>query len=1108
MAGCAVLTACSPELSPARPVGAPATVAITGSTPVELQLDAPGDEPLLITLTARDVDIRASIVRAGMAAATADAPNRRMGVETLLVEPPHEGSILLRIERNDHRGAQGSVALRAVALPARTPGDRRRLEAARLEARACLAWPDPAQGEGSAEAFTAAASLHRDNADALAAGLAVLHAAGARYARLNDWQGAAELADSAAGELQDADADAHAAFAMRVAGAALSQRANAVGQGWWARHRALRRGRELLGSAAARFESLGMPYEAGYAINYRGVSYLDAGERDQARSDFDRALGLFQAADDAPGQALSYQSLALLSHEDGRLADAVREFDDALALIPRGDDPESYAHTLHNSALPLRVLGRFDEAIARHYQAGRLLRELGDTEGEARALHGLGTAWLYSGEPDRAAESLRAAIRLRGTGAARREQAASLLLLGRIERDAGRPASAVPLDRQALALAQAPHDQAQARLALARDGFALGDPAAARRELDELQRLDLPRTHRYLGQGLTLLGAVEAQAGRQEAADDAFARAIAIHDGNGSDLELADVLQQRSQARLGAGEPAAALADADRALALIEAIGRLEAQAESRASFRARYRSLVELRLAALVQESEAAGRRGDALAAQRLSWDALATSDRSRARMLSESGWDDAESAAVPEELLAQRRDAYELLAGKRYQKDRLLNAPQPDAGSVERLTREIAWLRTQAALADERIAKTRVAAGRQTPATGEALRRAMPPGTLVAEFFLGATHGWLFEARASGIAVHRLPDPAEIDRLARQLHLTWRAAPQSQDDRLADASALAAMLFGPLGDEAPAGGFFVIPDAALHLLPMAVLARQAWPKLHAGSAFVVPSLSAAAAAGGNPAAPGDRLLAVVADPVYSPTDARLAAVAPQAAPAAAAPQGGGREFDSLRRLPSSAVEARDLIALAGDAGGTLALIGADASRRRLLESSLGRYRILHFATHALADSADPALATLVLSRWSARGEPLDGALRRYDIAQLRLNADLVVLSACDTAIGREVAGEGLLGLSQAFLQGGARTVVASLWQVPDRSTARLMREFYVELLDRGRSPAVALELAQRTVRAQPRWSDPYYWAGFQLVTIVPFALDHTVVATHREST
>jgi CHAT domain-containing protein len=123
-------------------------------------------------------------------------------------------------------------------------------------------------------------------------------------------------------------------------------------------------------------------------------------------------------------------------------------------------------------------------------------------------------------------------------------------------------------------------------------------------------------------------------------------------------------------------------------------------------------------------------------------------------------------------------------------------------------------------------------------------------------------------------------------------------------------------------------------------------------------------------------------------------------------------------------------------------------------------------------------------------LSRFGADGRPLDGALRQYDITHLRLNADLVVLSGCDTALGREIAGEGPIGLAQAFLRSGARAVVATLWQVPDTSTAVFMREFYRGMLRDGRAPAHALALAQDHLKRQARWSDPYYWAGFQLVS------------------
>jgi CHAT domain-containing protein len=229
-----------------------------------------------------------------------------------------------------------------------------------------------------------------------------------------------------------------------------------------------------------------------------------------------------------------------------------------------------------------------------------------------------------------------------------------------------------------------------------------------------------------------------------------------------------------------------------------------------------------------------------------------------------------------------------------------------------------------------------------------------------------------------------------------------------------------------------------------------------------------------------------------VIADPIYAANDSRIrVAAAPVLAMSTAPLTRGARDLNALQRLPATAVEARDLISLVNDPAETLALIGADASRERLASASLEQYRIVHFATHALADSQDPALATLALSQWDATGKPLDGALRQYDITQLHLDSELVVLSACETAVGREIAGEGPIGLSEAFLRGGAQSVLATLWQAPDTATAALMREFYRQMLTKKQSAAVALQLAQNDIRKQPRWSDPYYWAGFQLISV-----------------
>jgi CHAT domain-containing protein len=122
------------------------------------------------------------------------------------------------------------------------------------------------------------------------------------------------------------------------------------------------------------------------------------------------------------------------------------------------------------------------------------------------------------------------------------------------------------------------------------------------------------------------------------------------------------------------------------------------------------------------------------------------------------------------------------------------------------------------------------------------------------------------------------------------------------------------------------------------------------------------------------------------------------------------------------------------------------------------------------------------------VLSLVDEAGRPREGLLRAHEIHRLRLGADLVVLSACETALGREVRGEGLYGLARGFLYAGASRVVASLWSVRDEATAQLMSRFYAAMIREGLTPSAALRRAQASLQAEPRWASPYYWAGFVL--------------------
>jgi CHAT domain-containing protein len=195
-----------------------------------------------------------------------------------------------------------------------------------------------------------------------------------------------------------------------------------------------------------------------------------------------------------------------------------------------------------------------------------------------------------------------------------------------------------------------------------------------------------------------------------------------------------------------------------------------------------------------------------------------------------------------------------------------------------------------------------------------------------------------------------------------------------------------------------------------------------------------------------------------------------------------------GPHRGESFARLLGSRREAMSILELAPADRRRLAIDFA-ASRGTATGGELGRYRIVHFATHGVLDDVFPELSGIVLSLVDERGAEQDGFLRLHEIADLELAPELVVLSACQTALGKEVAGEGLLGFNRAFMYAGAPRVVSTLWRVDDRATAELMRRFYVAMFAAPRlSPAAALRAAQLSLAGEPRWRSPYYWSGFVL--------------------
>ena len=235
-------------------------------------------------------------------------------------------------------------------------------------------------------------------------------------------------------------------------------------------------------------------------------------------------------------------------------------------------------------------------------------------------------------------------------------------------------------------------------------------------------------------------------------------------------------------------------------------------------------------------------------------------------------------------------------------------------------------------------------------------------------------------------------------------------------------------------------------------------------------------------------------KTVAVIADPIFAANDSRLAGAPTQPIPEtlnnsaltrATRNLGLGDSAKVFDRLPNTRIEAEKILALVPNAQ-RLQALDFDASFAKATDPNLAQYQIVHLATHGLVDPVNPELSGIVLSLFDQQGKSQDGFLRLHDIFNLNLPAELVVLSACETGLGKEVKGEGLVGLTRGFMYAGARRVVVSLWSVNDAATSELMAKFYQKMLQEGQNPVKALREAQLEMWNSGQWRSPYYWAAF----------------------
>ena len=564
----------------------------------------------------------------------------------------------------------------------------------------------------------------------------------------------------------------------------------------------------------------------------------------------------------------------------------------------------------------------------------------------------------------------------------------------------------------------------------------------------------------------------------------AFARALLASRAVGDRVNEALTLSARARVLRNQGDLDRAESDAKAAIATLESLRARLGNPELRAAFLGSRGDVYELRVDILMRLAATRPGQGFDRAAFEASEDARA---RSLLDTLRESG---AEIRSGVDPALAVRQRGLERrLALKEDRLQSLLGRAKVDPAESRALEIESEQIRAELDALDTEIRRTNpryadlIHPG--AASTGE-IQALLDSGTLLLEYSLGRERGYLWAVDAAGMRSFVLPGREEIERAARAFHQSLSTpAADGGVARERIGRSLSRMLLGPVAGQLGGLGkrrLAIVPDGALGYIPFDVLPEPGSkdPLLLRHEVVELPSASVLAAERRELARrpPARELAIVIADPVFQPDDPRIAK---------SGRQSGGADSPLLPRLRFSRQEALGIAALA-PAGAVTTRLDFAADRDLVLSGRLRDFRYIHFATHGIFDAERPELSGLALSRFDPAGKPREGFLRLRDVYDLDLAADLVVLSGCQTALGKEIRGEGLLGLTRGFLYAGAPRVVASLWWIDDRATAALMAMFYRGIWSEGLRPAAALRKARLSLARQHRFRDPSYWGAFVL--------------------
>ena len=862
-------------------------------------------------------------------------------------------------------------------------------------------------------------------------------------------------------------------------------------------------------TAAQLFADSGEPLRQALTLRSMIVRFAQLGDFRNLLKYSKEALALAQRVQDRRLESGVETFVGGASSALGDVKEALAHYERAVLLAR--ETGVSEASALNNIGAIYSEASDQQKALEYFLRALPLYKPLGNQFSEAITLNNIGNAYNKLGEPQKALDYLQQAVPMFQAIGAKGPLSFTLSNIGIAYRGLGDYEKALSYFNQAQTIQQQTGNKVQEAETLDQLGVLYSQQNQPQKALEyhqqALQLLHATGNVRREAVSLSNLGHVYTALGRLDEAMDHFNQALSVFRRIGDLNNIANALEGRARAEQQQGNLSEARKDIEESLSLIETVRAQTGSQQHRASYLASREKAYEFFIDLLMQQGHEA--------------EALQASERGRARslteMLNESHVDILQG--VDPTLVQKERDIRRSLNAKAQRQIQLI-AQQGKKEEIDTLNKEISALEDDYQQVESAIRNASPAYAALTqpqPLNLKGIQQQLDPDTVLLEYSLGDKRSYLWVVTQNSLKTYELANGEHIGNLAQQVYesLTARSIVKSVEsaaERQArisgadsqfrkSATELGEIILAPAVTELGTKRLAVVADGPLQYVPFAALSagKDYRPLVIDHEIVSLPSASALAVQRQSLASrkPAPKGIAVIADPVFSTVDSRFNSSAPaktEATSTASAANytriiehlsGGPGGQLAIRRLPFTRQEADQILAVA-PSGANFKAVDFRANRSVATSGELSQYRYVHFATHGYVDTTRAGLSAIVLSMIDEQGNPQDGFLRTLDIYNLKLPAELVVLSACETGLGKDVKGEGIEGLTRGFMYAGARRVVVSLWNVNDRATASLMQRLYVGMLRGNKTPAAALRAAQIELSRTRQWQSPYYWAAF----------------------